>query len=501
MKNKKESASLKATARQGKIKKEKGLIIINSLVFGTIAIMLISALSLWFGTVLKLSRNAFDNERAFQVAEAGIDYYRWHLAKDPDDFTNGQNVPGPYVNDFFDISGNKIGEYSLSIIPPNNNGVVTIESTGTVINNPKVSRTIRVKMAKTSFAKFAFVTDSEVRFNSGIEIFGPIHANGGIRFDGIANGIISSAKEFYDDPSHAGNYEFGVHTHVTNGEYPNGDPVWPNDVPVRNDVFKAGRKFPVPAIDFDSITANLNQLKILSQTQEGFYRGPSSNKGYGYEVELKPNGIFELREVTNLMKPHASCIAKNQGEQQWGTWSISNTGNTTIHSYPENGIMFFEDNVWIKGQIDNEKITIIASGTKDNNGQGKNIIVNEDVLYTNYDGSDAIGLIAQNNFNIGMISENDLQIDAAIVAKTNRVGRHYYSGEWNNHVGCSPDHVKNSIKINGMIASKEPYGLAFNDNTGYQSRTIVYDSNLMFNPPPGFPLVGSYYETISFQEI
>jgi hypothetical protein len=94
-----------------------------------------------------------------------------------------------------------------------------------------------------------------------------------------------------------------------------------------------------------------------------------------------------------------------------------------------------------------------------------------------------------------------LQIDAAIVAKTNRVGRHYYSGPWNNHVGCSPDHVKNSIKINGMIASKEPYGLAFNDNTGYQSRTIVYDSNLMFNPPPGFPLVGSYYETISFQEI
>jgi hypothetical protein len=43
--------------------------------------------------------------------------------------------------------------------------------------------------------------------------------------------------------------------------------------------------------------------------------------------------------------------------------------------------MFFEDNVWIKGQIENEKITIIASGAKDNNGQGKNIIVNEDVLY------------------------------------------------------------------------------------------------------------------------
>ncbi|MEK7518632.1 MAG: hypothetical protein AAB549_01795, partial [Patescibacteria group bacterium] len=32
------------------------------------------------------SRFRVDRERAIQIAEAGVDYYRWHLAHVPDDY-------------------------------------------------------------------------------------------------------------------------------------------------------------------------------------------------------------------------------------------------------------------------------------------------------------------------------------------------------------------------------------------------------------------------------
>jgi uncharacterized protein YaiE (UPF0345 family) len=468
--------------------KNRGVIIAGSLVFATTALIIITGVTSWFGVVLETSRNAFDNERAFQIAEAGIDYYRWHLAHDDDDFQDGTGAEGPYVHDFLNKTGDKVGEFSLNIIPPENGTtVVTIESTGTVTSNPDVERTVRVKMAKPSFAKFAFVSASEMRFGEGTEVFGSIHSNGGIRFDGFANNVISSAKEFYDDPDHYGPYEFGVHTHV-----PPVDPVYPNDVPVREDVFGAGREFPVPAVDFDGVISNISDMKSLGQSSEGFYQGPSGRRNYGYEITLRDND-FQVRKVRRLVSAGWSC--RVYWQEDWGTWSVDRTRSASTYSYPENGIMFFEDDVWVKGQIDDQRITIVAAAFPDTPSNRKSITVNEDVLYTNYDGQDVIALIAQKNVNVGMESENDLRIDAAMIAQNGRVGRFYYGS------GCSPYHDRDVITVNGMIGSKERYGFAYTNNTGYELRNIIYDSNLLFGPPPEFPLTTDFYETISFEEV
>ena len=60
-------------------KGEKGLILVNVLVFGVIAIIVTSAMVNWGATMLKNTRQLTAKEQAFQIAEAGIDYYRWHL--------------------------------------------------------------------------------------------------------------------------------------------------------------------------------------------------------------------------------------------------------------------------------------------------------------------------------------------------------------------------------------------------------------------------------------
>ena len=155
-----------------------------------------------------------------------------------------------------------------------------------------------------------------------------------------------------------------------------------------------------------------------------------------------------------------------------------------------------EDNVWIDGQIDGSRLTIIAAVLPDDISTRKNITINEDLLYTHYDGSDVIGLIAQNNINVGLQSEDDLRIDAALIAQKGRVGRFFYSHD------CSATYYKRqTLTLYGMIATYLRYGFAFTDGTGYQIRNLNYDANLLYAPPPSFPLTSDQYVTLSWEEI
>lgn len=473
------------------LNKNKGLALINVIVFGSIAVVIITGLVSWFTVTLRGSNYLENKELAFHIAEAGVEYYRWHLAHDTDDFQDGTGEEGPYVHDFYDKDGAKIGEFSLDITPPEiGSTLVVVESTGTVEADSNISRTIRVQLAIPSFAKYAFVADSDMRFGEGTEVFGPIHTNGGIRFDGLAHNLISSAKETYDDPDHSGSNEFGVHTHVSPT-----DPLPPSAVPVRTDVFMSGREFPVPAVDFAGVLSDLATIKAKAQDNGHYF---SSSGRLGYHIILKTNDTFDLYEVRSVMpRPGWFCYDYSgySGQDGWGTWSIRRERFLGNYNNPENGLIFVEDDVWVNGQIDGARITIAAGRFPDSPSTRKSIVVNEDLLYTNYDGSDSIALIAQHNINVGLYSENDLQIDAAIIAQQGRVGRHYYNS------GCYPYDERDTITLNGMIGTKERYGFAYTDGTGYENRNINYDTNLLYSPPPEMPLTSDQYEVISWEEV
>ena len=126
--------------------------------------------------------------------------------------------------------------------------------------------------------------------------------------------------------------------------------------------------------------------------------------------------------------------------------------------------------------------------------------MNNDLLYTNYDGSDVLGLIAQGNINVGMVSDNDLRIDAALIAQNGRVGRHYYRPPGGGSQRCSPYHTRQTITLWGMIATNQRYGFAYTDGTGYQTRNLNYDGSLLYAPPPSFPLTSDQYVTLSWEE-
>ncbi|HTW96419.1 MAG TPA: hypothetical protein VMD74_02035 [Candidatus Methylomirabilis sp.] len=477
-----------------------GVILPLVLVFGTLAMIILGGIISWATMNVRAAQQAVKREVAIQIAESGVEYYRWHLAHAPTDYQDGTGAAGPYLHYFYDKSGDKIGQFTLTITPPPiGSSIVTVKSEGKSSNNFFGTRTITTRLAKPSLAKYAVAANSFMRFGQGTEIFGPIHCNSGIRFDGIAHNVISSAVATFDDPDHSGAAEFGVHTHVNPPPGTGVDDSFrpleapPNTPQARSDVFLAGRQFPVPAVDFTGLTADFSQMKTDAQAA-GFYRAGSG--AMGYHVLLKTNDTFSLYRVDSLKAPPNGCTNSNN-QTGWGSWSINNETLLGTYSLPANGLIFLEDNIFVDGQINTARVSIVAAVFPDDPSTRKSITVNNNLLYTNYDGRDVIALIAQNNINVGLYSQDILRIDAALIAQKGRAGRYYYESG-SKH--CDPDDTKNTITLNGMIASDQRYGFAYTDGTGYQTRNIIYDTNLLYSPPPSFPQTSDQYITISWAE-
>ena len=476
-----------ACGRKTLIRHGRGNITIAVLIFSSLGVFVMSSLVNWALLNSRLNNQRQAKELAFQIAEAGIEYYRWHLAHAPGDFQDGTGLAGPYYHNFENKAGAVVGQFRLEITPPPSGSTkVIITSTATTTSYANVKRVIRAQYAIPSLAKYAVVANDVMRFGSGTETFGPIHSNNGIRFDGLAHNLITSGVANYNDPDHSGNNEFGVHTHVNPV-----DPLPPAAVPVRTDVFIAGRQFPVPAVDFPGLTSDLSSLKSQAQSG-GIYL---SGSGYlGYRMVLKTNDTFDLYRVTSLSSAPSRCT-NSQSQTGWGTWSVNAQTLLGNYNFPGNGIIFVEDHLWVEGIIQTARLTIAAGRFPETPSTNASITVNANLKYTTYDAQDALALIAQNNFNVGLNSADTLQIDAAIIAKNGRAGRYYYSSF------CGGNYVRTKITLNGMIATNQRYGFAYTDGTGYVLRSINYDTNLLYAPPPSFPLASSEYQIISWEDI
>ena len=466
----------------------RGFTLLTSLVVAAVAAVIVVALSSWFAGVYRGAKYVVEREKAFQIAEAGLDYYRWHLAKWPNDFHDGQgtSTTGPYIHDFENAEGDVIGRFELAIATTVNSSVVTVTSTGYhTAGEFEAKRVLRARYAIPSLAKYAAVVNDDSRFGEGTIVHGPIHSNGGIRFDGVAHNIVTSARTSYNDPDHSGSNEYAVHTHVAPT-----DPLPPTALPNRSDVFRAGRRVGEPAFSFSSLTTSLSALRSSAQ----------AGNGVGYEVILNTNDTYDLYRVDSMMSLPGNCPASTQSG--WASWSV---GTRTLigagYAFPADGLMFFEDHVWVSGSIETARLTIAAARFPDNGNTHRNIIVNQDLTYAGYEGDEVLGLVAQNSVLVGLNSEDDLRIDAALVAQNGMVGRMYYAGNGSPSNQCGENSARSRISLYGMIASYERYGFAYTDDTGYQIRDITYDAELLYAPPPSFPLASSQYETISWEEV
>jgi len=475
-------------------KNKRGSALAYALVMMAVVSIILVSLLQYISSQLRFSFSRGGKEQSFQVAEAGIYFYRWYLAHQVSGKTaqqiktfwesgNPYGVASPYEAEFFDPEGGAIGRYKIEVQAPDpDSTIVMVKSTGWSYKYPDIKRVVQARFRRPSWSEFAVMANDNMRFGTGTHVYGKIHSNKGIRFDGVAYNIVSSSLDKYDDPDHSGGNEFGVHTHISPT-----DPLPPSSVPQRADVFQAGRQFPLPAVDFNGILSDLNNMKTEANTPgHGLY---FNNLGGGRRIILKNNGTFDICTVDTYSTSSYAISRYKKVSNPNQTCTTCSGQCLSNYPIPNNGIIFVENDVWIEGTISNSKVTIVAADLL--GGTTANMYIgNNNLLYTNFDGKDIIGLVAQQNISVIRDSLSNLTIDAALLAQSGRVGRDYYSSAYN----------KSSITINGSIATNLRYGFAYTDGTGYSDRILNFDNNLLYYPPPYFP-TGTEYSIDLWDEL
>lgn len=446
---------------------QKGyLTIILLIILGVSSIILFSYSTLIINQY-SLTQRQTSVEQALQYAEAGINYYRWHLAHSPNDYTYGTGSPGPHTIPFKDPQGDIVGYYELSITPPTDgSNIVTIQSTGWTNEYPDIKRSITVQYGKPSMAQYAFLHDSNIWLGSGLEIFGPVHSNGGIRSDAINHSIITSSLDTYTCGSETGCSPSQIRPGIWGSG--NDQSLW---------------DFPQSPVDFNAISIDLATMKMASQNQ-GIYLGDTTS--WGYQIIFNANGTFNIYNVTNTSNLRGydtigGCTNLYQG--------ISNQSLIGTYQQSEVPIIFSENTLWVNGTITNPIQVVGARFPIETNNI--NIWINNSITYSNLDGSIQAGIIAQNDIIFARNIPNNFSIHGALLAQKGRIMRHNYN---NSSCATSSFAVRENLNIYGSIisANKSYWNWGTQPVSGFRNRTINYDANLLYNPPPYFPTTGEY---------
>ena len=94
---------------------ERGVTVILVVAFMAIFTMVLGTITSYTFTQSHYGRALYAREQALQIAEAGIEYYRWFLAHEPYDLTNGTGGAGPYSYVVEDPEGGVMGTASITI--------------------------------------------------------------------------------------------------------------------------------------------------------------------------------------------------------------------------------------------------------------------------------------------------------------------------------------------------------------------------------------------------
>lgn len=440
-------------------KNTKGAITAYVLVITFVSAIVLFSMVQYVSNQVRVAMHESKKQEAAQVAEAGIFFYKWYVAHNltgknaaqilafwNDSATYG--ITEPYEGTH-KISGTDTGIYSITATHSDPaSTIVTVTSTGWVNGNENLKKTVKVRFRKPSWGEYAIITNANIDIpNPDVDIFGKMHANGSIAFNGRAHSPVSATGSI----TGTGTYD-------------------------------GGNLSPVPPESFISI--DFNALKAQAQSTGTYF----ASGGKGMHIILRPNGTFDVCYV-KTQNGSSHTIGKYNPNTSGVCGTTAGIAKTT-KNIPNNGVIFADDEAWVQGKINGKRVTVVSSSAMYLGWDDSASNYNGNTLYTNYDGTDAIGLIAKNNVEVVLESPTSLRIDAYIVAQTGRVGREHYSCAG---ATCKLDRAL--ITIFGGFASNQLFEFNYWDHgaiKGYQAADYVYDNNLSVNPPPYFPTGANY---------
>ncbi len=468
---------MKTIENRKKVLSTSGYLLVLVLVFGSIFAIVISSLVGSVITQNQVINFRFEQQRATDIAEAGLNYYKWYLSHYPDDVTNGTGLPGPYVHQYFDPEGGAIGEFSLDISSNTYCGDISsveVESTGFTYTETDAVSIISAQYTRPTVAEYAFITNGGVWYGGDRVITGPVHSNQGIRMDGYHNSFVGSGQpdwsctsSFGCSPSQTVDGVYTTGTHATPGLF----------------------TFPVSPVDFAGLTLDLSEMKTRAQNNGGIYYGPSG--GYGYRVVFNGDGTVTVREVdsTSSYWAYSSAEGWHSDERNVINSTTFLATETVDTSCP---LLYFEDKVWLEGHI-SQKVTLAAANLS--LGSQTNIVLNGDVDYV--PGTNA-GLlaIAEDDIDVGLVVPDDMMANGIFVAQNGRFGRNHYSTA-NLNSTLDPYVLLNSLTRYGSVISNGRVGTKWTSGgvavSGFETRVTSFDINQVDSPPPLTPETSDVY--------
>lgn len=469
---------------------QSGLITPLILIMASIFIIFGVSLMNWAMTGHKDTVRKVRKVQSLEVAEAGLSYYKWHLAHNSEDYKDGNNwccnnnpaltlsdcggSCGPYTHQYTDYNNNIIGEYSLWITPPEVGSTInTIRSEGYAYGNVSTKKSLVARIGKRSLAEYSFLSNASLIFSSTSEVWGPVHSNSAIVFNGTCHDKVTSSVS------------------VTGSGGPS--TLW---------------SAPVPAIDFSLFTMDLQNIKTQAQSG-GIYLPDSGGGKEGYLVRFNSNATVDIYKIDSLV----GMVKYRDADTGQCKQEAEEIQNKTLYldnqSLPSNGLIFIEDDVWVEADpliLDNDgvaggvagRITLAAARFPENPNQYTKIRFNSNIQYNARNGSYNLALISQGEILIPRYAPSNLVVDATILSQYKR-GFFFrnYGGAWN----CGSRVVKTRIENYGGILTYQGSGVKYGSPVvnGYVDSVYTYNDYLAFYPPPMFP-TREIYEFISWTE-
>lgn len=468
---------------------QQGYLLVLVLVFGAVLFTIISSFFGYIATQNQVVNQKVELQRALDIAEAGMNYYKWYLAHYPNDLTDGTGLPGPYVHQYFDPEGGAIGEFSLEVASTTYCGDVSsidVSSTGYTYDDPTIRRTITARYARPNVAEYAYIINSSVWAGADRVIVGPYHSNGGIRMDGTNNSTVTSGQSTWSCTS-----TFGCSPTQTR------DGVFTTTANANPTLFA----FPSAPIDFGGISVDLTQMRDRAINNGGVHIPASGS--YGYRVRFNSGGTITVYRVTGVYTYWGYTT-----ESSWQTEQHVISASTLVGSYAINSscpLIFIEDKVWLEGDV-NQKVTLAAANvTSSFNPQ---IIINDAIRYTAT--SSGLLAIAEQDVLLGLAVPTDMEIQGIFVAQNGRFGRNRYCENNYASEGCNntyrlpgtpvnlrPYSKRNSLRVTGTIVSNGREGTKWTSSgvyvSGFNNRYNSYDRDLVVSPPPLVPKTSDLY--------
>jgi fibro-slime domain-containing protein len=423
----------------------RGNILILIIAFGWISLAIILGLVSYAISENRASKYKLNREEAVQIAEAGIAYYRWHLAHNNNDFKDGTSENGPYVHEYRNKDGKLIGYYSLTIISPENGStIVTIFSTGWLVDQPDSKRTLKVRLGFPAISDYAFLVDSDLIFSNTAFVHGKTHANGRISFNGTSDAPISSAIE------------------ITGSGGP-----------------KSYWLFPVPRKDLASVSVKLAEIKTKAQTNGLNWPYLPASGAYGYQLTFRADGMVDVSKVISA----PACFSGS-------CYDATDFSAPTAYEIPTSSYIFVDDAIWVNG---------VVKGRATLATMGNDIVINGNLAYLAKDGMNVLGLMTDSNILFPYNVPDPMEVDAALLTVNGTIFRPKYI---DNGVGSKD--IINLQNFYGSRVSNFSGGMKYlgcgSICSGFLNTNYTYDANLTYRPPAGFP-VGSTYNLISWEEV